>query len=122
MLMLFSAQLQRCSPSSNIINDTYNQCGPTPRLCLDTASCPHALKSYKEAIRVAEIFVSLQNVQKVIAELEEDLNLDKDLYNILENLLLIRRSDIHNVESKVYVAPITERMRSRLAIAMEIDG
>ena len=66
--------------------------------------------------------MSLENVRRVIDELEEDLNLDKDLESIFENLLVIWRSDTHNVESKVYAAPITEHMRIRLANAMEIDG
>jgi hypothetical protein len=86
------------------------------------ASDPHTtLKEYKEKIRRAEMRVSLQNVRRVIDELEEDLNLDKDMEVIFEELLTIRRSDIHNVESKIHVAPITERLRSRLASAMEID-
>ena len=61
---------------------------------------------------------SLENVRKVIDGLEEDLNLNDNLKNIFEDLLVIWRSDTRNVESKVYVAPVTEHMRIRLANAM----
>jgi hypothetical protein len=122
--LFLSAQLFRKIPSSNIIDELYDQVnfGLTPRLCREISYDPQRLKKYRETISRSEMWVSLENVRRVIDELEEDLNLDKDLESIFENLLVIWRSDTRNVESKVYAAPITEHMRIRLANAMEIDG
>ena len=124
--MLLSAQLFWETPSSIIIDDLYDQFnfGLTPRVCSEISSDPRELKEFRETIRKNEMWVSLENVRKVIDELEEDLDLDDsdDVENILGKLLVIWRSDTHNVESKVYVAPITEHMRTRLANAMEING
>jgi hypothetical protein len=116
--------LSRNAPSSNVIDDLYDRFnfGLTPRLCSEISKDPQRLKRFRETISRSEMWVSLENVRKVIDELEEDLNLDNDLKKIFENLLVIWRSNTHNVESKVYAAPITEHMRIRLADAMGVDG
>lgn len=114
---ILSAPLHLGSPSRKVIDDTYDQFGPTPRLCLEMASDPHKLESYKAAVHRALKWATLQNPLGLILELK-CLNMDDNS----EKLFLIRRENKGEVKSMNCVAPITDYIRFRLAITMWNDG
>jgi hypothetical protein len=58
-----------------------------------------------------------QSIQKLRKMLER---LDMDDSEISDKLFLIRREQMHDVDSKVCVVPITDHIQSRLAIAMRV--
>ncbi|KAF8467514.1 hypothetical protein DFH94DRAFT_638974 [Russula ochroleuca] len=106
------APLHPASPNSEIIDDIYDQFGPTPRLCLEMASDPDQLEAYKAGVRRALKLVTPQYLLKMTHELEV-MNMDE----VSQKLCQIRRQHI-DVKSLACVVPITDIMQSRLAIAM----
>lgn len=114
-MQLLSASLHPASPNCKIIDDIYDQFGPTPHLCLEIASDPDQFKVYKAGVCRALKLVTSQNFSKLTLELR-GLNMDE----VSQKLCLIRREHgIHNVRSVASVTPITDHMQSRLAIAMQ---
>jgi hypothetical protein len=112
LMQLLSAPLHPASPNSEIIDDIYDQFGPTPRLCLEMASDPDQLEAYKAGVRRALKLVTPQYLLKMTHELEV-MNMDE----VSQKLCQIRRQHI-DVKSLACVVPITDIMQSRLAIAM----
>jgi len=70
--------LPTTSPNRDIVDDTYDRFGPTPRLCLQMASesQPPNFENYKTAVRKSvEQVVTLQDLTKLTNDLE-DLKMD----------------------------------------------
>jgi hypothetical protein len=112
-----SAQLLQPAhrPSVDTINDTYDRFGPTPHLCLEYAGSPQKLKVYKEAIRGTLKQVTVQDLVN-LAELVEKGQNDLDMDAFSHKIALIRREKIDDFWSTVLLAPITDYVRSKLAI------
>ena len=104
-------------PCSATINDTYDRFGPTPRLCLENAGSPGDLEDYADDICgvLEEVTVQdLTNLAKLVKKGKNDLDMDAFSHKIV----LIRREKIDDFRSAVLVEPITDYIRSKLAIHM----
>ena len=111
--IVLSAPLGLSIPSYKNIDDAYDQFGPTPRICLQLSSNPLDWEHYKDDVRYALTEVTLQKLQELTKK-SKDLNMDF----VSHKLCLIRREDRDIVSSAFLVMPITDHIRSRLAIRM----
>ena len=109
--IVLSAPLGLSIPHYKNIDDAYDQFGPTPRICLEVSSSPEDWEPYKDEVRHALMEVTLQKLQELTKK-SEDLNMD----SVSHKLCLIRREDRDIVSSAFLVMPITDHIRSRLAI------
>jgi hypothetical protein len=112
-MFLLSAPLHLLKPDYNIIDRTYDQFGPTPRLCLELAFEPDELEAYQDAVQNELKELTLQNLQELTSKVEK-LTMDE----ISHNICLIRREEIHTVDSPFLVTPITDYIRSGLALSL----
>jgi hypothetical protein len=107
-------------PDSKLIDNIYDQFGPTPRPCIQTASDSEALATHECDVRTAlEELRQLtpHGFQEILYKLR-GLRVDTDS----QKLYLIKRENIGNVRSMPHVMPITDHIRSRIAIQMRNLG
>jgi hypothetical protein len=92
------------------INETFDQLGPTPRLCLEVASEVNGYHQYKTHLaRVIEQITTAQ-IKQLFNE-ANDLSMDA----ISHYICLVRRKWQENVCSDSVIAPMTPSIQSRLA-------
>ena len=106
-----SASLLEDNPDIDTIDDKYDRLGPTPHLCLRFN--PLELKRYEDQIRQVLKTVTPRNLEE-LTEGPENLRMNA----LSHKISLVRRSEITNFWSMTIVTPITDHMRSRLALAM----
>lgn len=111
--IVLSALLYPTSPNSNVINDTYDQFGPTPRLCLETAAFPEAMAAYGTDVRGTLAWMTLETLRQWTVQ-ARDLKMD----GISDKLCLIRREKRNTVSSLPLVMPITDHIASKLSLHM----
>ena len=106
-----SASLLERDPDLDSINDKYDRLGPTPRLCLGYDD--FELADYEDQVSKVLQTVTLRNLEE-LAEGPQNLRMN----TLSHKISLVRREDITNLRSTVLVTPITDHIRSRLALAM----
>jgi hypothetical protein len=107
---IFSAQVRRRHPSTATINDTFDRFGPTPRICIETASDPGNLHAYEVDVNEALEEMTLERLQD-LTTITKSLAMDR----MSHKLCLVRRKDIDDVRSDRLVSPITEYIQSEIA-------
>jgi hypothetical protein len=71
----FSAPLRLSSPKLEIIDQAFDELGPTPRLCLETAFDPEKLASYKSDIEKSLNELTMESLEQL---LDHSANLTMD--------------------------------------------
>ena len=104
-------------PSIDTINDAYDRFGPTPRLCLEKAGSPGDLEDYANDVRGVLEMVTVQDLTNVARLVKKGKN-DLDMGAFSHKIALIRREKIDDFRSTILVEPITDYIRSKLAIHM----
>jgi hypothetical protein len=95
------------------IDSIYDKLGPTPRLCFEIGPDPDKLESYENDVEWAIKGLTLEKLKILVSNLR---NLSMDDFS--HKLCLIRRKEIHKVNARFLVTPITEYVQSGLAISM----
>lgn len=108
-----SAKLYSNTLDSKLIDDIYDRFGPTPRLCIRTASDSVAWATHEHETSRALDALTLQSFQGLIFK-PQDLGMD----DLSHKLCLVKRQNIDDVRSMPYVTHITDHIRSRIAIRM----
>ena len=104
-------------PSTDVINDTFDRFGPTPRICIEAASVPDDLRAYEVEVNDALNQVTQERLLEFTRN-ARNLTMDKTSYK----LYLIRRTDINRVRSDILISPITEHIQSEIANRIEGNG
>ncbi len=100
-------------PTPEIMNNTFDQFGPTPRLCLDLASMPTDLVWYQATVRSALQQLGLRRLQELAYKVG-DLGSD----DISHHVCLVMREDRDEINSGPIIKLITDNIQSRLAITL----
>ena len=106
-----SASLLERDLDLDTINDKYDRLGPTPRLCLSYDD--FELADYEDQISKVLQTVTLRKLEE-LAEGPENSHMN----TLSHKISLVRRKEITNLRSIALVTPITDHIRSRLALAM----
>jgi hypothetical protein len=110
---ILSAPLHRTCPSREIIDKTYHQFGPTPRLCFETAADNEKMEMYEGEVRGALDELTLESLRKFV---DDARNLRMDATS--HKLCLVRRRKKHDIKSVAHVLPITDHIRSELSLSL----
>jgi hypothetical protein len=105
--------LRLSSFNSEIIDRAFDELGPTPRLCFETAFNQSDWKCYIGAVDDALGELTLESLRRW---LHGAINMAMDTTS--HKLFLVRHEDIDNVDSGVCITPITPFIQSKLAIAL----
>jgi hypothetical protein len=92
------------------LDESYDQLGPTPRLCINTQSSQRMIINHERQARLAILNSGAEQLEKLFGE-AESLNMD----GLSHKICLISRMDREDVYSAPVVAPITHYIQSRLA-------
>ncbi|KAH9993993.1 hypothetical protein BJV77DRAFT_330428 [Russula vinacea] len=104
-------------PSTDVIDDTFDRFGPTPKICIEAASVPDDLRAYEVEVNDALNQVNLERLLEFTRN-ARNLTMDKTSHK----LYLIRRTDINRIRSEVLISPITEHIQSEIANRIEGNG
>jgi hypothetical protein len=107
---MFSAQML-LPDSIDTVEDAFNQLGPIPRLCIDFSVNQHELDLYKQSVERAFSYFRTDQILQLASE-ATSLSMDA----VFHKNFLIGRQKLDIMDSPPTVAPITDLMKSRLAI------
>jgi hypothetical protein len=108
-----SAELCPMELDPKTIDDAYNQLGPIPHLCLDTAFQPLQLTAYMNDLHRVTEHMTLQSLKESLHKVR-DWNMD----DVSRKVCLIKRPKKDIVGPEFCVQPITHNIQSKLAICM----
>ncbi len=108
-----SAELCPMELDPKTIDDAYNQLGPIPHLCLDTAFQPLQLTAYMNDLHRVTEHMTLQSLKELLHKVR-DWNMD----DVSRKVCLIKRPKKDIVGPEFCVQPITDNIQSKLAICM----
>ncbi|KIM80623.1 hypothetical protein PILCRDRAFT_822364 [Piloderma croceum F 1598] len=93
-----------------VIDEIFEELGPTARLCIEYASDPEQLRDYKAQLDDAISNITTGKLEELIKE-STQFTLDA----VSHKICLISRHDPKNMRSAPLVSPITDSIKSRLS-------